>query len=946
MSNETSAQASVVQEDPDESSENIPPGVAGFCGPKGKKHLTPSALKDLRNRMLFSSGAGALNNSEYWIENETLPEVSSLLDDTWDDSVLALRNDSALPESPSTSHTSAFRTSLTPRFKVFNLAKKHPTPSALKDLMNTMVFSCGAGGSDAPEFWLNNETLPKVSFLDDTSDVSMVMNDSTLPDNAPSTPLTDKNMNATLPALLPPQLDSFSQLNAKEKTPNLKNITIAKEESEAMGEASSLRKNTSGSAGSLSLTKDAVKKPCESVDAGDVASHIPLRNDTFDYECSGSKDASLSETSSSSAKINCNEINLEMSKPVEKNSLLDVKSLDVGQDSELSLTSQMSPMDITKDLIIPDCVESSQPLSELNGAMKVSFEETSSVLEKSQSSLKPMEQTMDKLQTSAEDASDRQPASVIPDISSCSNISTLSSNSDIDCSSKVTEPHCEQMKTSSLESDEQDLHSGCCTNLAMRVSNKFGSAHVIFTPEQPSRHDPPTTLNTTESIQNQTLHLTPVIENSSKPMSEKTSSFASETSPVMHLNSSGSQKSSRNPVIGETFNMKNNTCECTPTKENANITSSQPNTVDKSSSKACNVTYSFEDATPLLQSNETAKAIKDPNANNIGKTSEDTFEGKSVLKGTFEAEKRESLNHSQSDVFLDSLNRQNAINDFNKARTFNLEDSLDLKEASLLTSTPMPNQKMFNLNVKGEVNQNLEAQRKLYEDVDNKPVASASSSDIPTNLVCVPKTFFKLPVSKSLFLAPRATSQLLKPKLTSAIAGPPSGLPMTRLRAQAESLRKLDIPKIPPATSKPSSSSNLRATASATIPATKTSLSKKHPLTRGDAFPSKRMKTDAEASTAVLHTKNLKRPTISQRTVKAQRDDAAVLTAAAEPLKSSDTGSKTRILKQPLNVHRALLPKAPGHGCANCVSLLKENKRLREELLEYRKQEEEEKASF
>ncbi|KAE8284266.1 hypothetical protein D5F01_LYC17597 [Larimichthys crocea] len=147
----------------------------------------------------------------------------------------------------------------------------------------------------------------------------------------------------------------------------------------------------------------------------------------------------------------------------------------------------------------------------------------------------------------------------------------------------------------------------------------------------------------------------------------------------------------------------------------------------------------------------------------------------------------------------------------------------------------------------------------------------------------------------------------------------------------------------------------------ATNTATKISQAKKHALTRGEALPiAKRKKMDAPlpcagaaASTsscdAAHKTKNLKPPTTSQRSLpaKIQRDDTAVPASTAEP-STCNAVSRAKALKQPVTSHRAALPKPQSHGCAKCAVLeqqlklkSEEIKRLKEELLKYRKPEEE-----
>lgn len=318
----------------------------------------------------------------------------------------------------------------------------------------------------------------------------------------------------------------------------------------------------------------------------------------------------------------------------------------------------------------------------------------------------------------------------------------------------------------------------------------------------------------------------------------------------------------------------------------------------------------------------------------------------------------------------DSLNRQSfgAVN--LKAKSFNLDDTLDLKADCLITSTPMTNCKMFNLNTEQVEGLHIGVQKKLYTDGPGKP-ADQVPSDPPSNLVCDRKTFLKPPAAKSLCPPLKAGAQLMKSKSHSSIPARlntvASNLPTKRQRTQAEASRNTaaTAPDAPQGTTGVTSCYNLRATATgsklpacgsqrsqfsgipsgiqratmclrppltrsstaissstdklcgptATNPVTKTSQAKKHPLTRAESLlVSKRKKMDAS-------------------------DPCSSVEA---PVPACDATNKATILKQPSK--RALPAKAQGEGCAKCAELeeqlkliSEENTRLKEELLKYTK---------
>ncbi|CAK6970946.1 mucin-3A-like isoform X1 [Scomber scombrus] len=407
---------------------------------------------------------------------------------------------------------------------------------------------------------------------------------------------------------------------------------------------------------------------------------------------------------------------------------------------------------------------------------------------------------------------------------------------------------------------------------------------------------------------------------------------------------------------------------------------------------------------PELSNHSGTPASTDTNAKMVD-PAESTFEVDPAVEAASGAGPCETEDHSSSglpmaDGFSDSLGHQSMHLDNNKANAFNLDDTLDLKSDYLITSTPMTNCKTVNFNVERDEGKAKAAQKKLYRDGPSKPVGQ-----VPSNIVCDRKTFLRQPAVKSLLPNTKASQLLkYKPASLLPGRFEPSGLLMTRQRTQVEALRNTAASDTPREASGVSSSYNLRAATTgsklpnsalrkthmggiqsgiqrsapglrppstrsntlasssadklrgptATIPVTKSSQTKKHLLTRGEPLPTaKKKKTDAplssgcaESSTssnAANRSKYLKPPTTGQRALpsKTQRDDAAVPASTAENSTSCDAASGAKNLKRPVTSQRVMLAKTQGHGCANCIVLEQQIQRLKEELLQYKKQEEE-----
>ncbi|XP_028423293.1 uncharacterized protein LOC114547943 isoform X1 [Perca flavescens] len=459
------------------------------------------------------------------------------------------------------------------------------------------------------------------------------------------------------------------------------------------------------------------------------------------------------------------------------------------------------------------------------------------------------------------------------------------------------------------------------------------------------------------------------------------------------------QKSSGNTVLGDagdaTFCLQNisdtkstkqnstitlsgksvlqNTFDTKSTKQNGTITLSEKdshqNTFDQPSPlNVCNATSSpkenhSEVQPPGLSTHNGTIDSTDP-IPNIVQTPESTFEANPAVEVAFRVGRRETKDHSQSALSLTdglslTLGHQSMDTESIKAKPFNWDDPLDLRADSLITSTPMTDCKIANLNIQREEGKAIGAQKKLYGDGPSKPDAQMPS-EIPSNIICDRKTFLRQPASKSLLPPPKTASQLLRQKLPSALPGrfkaATSTLPVTRRRTQAEALRNTAASDTAQVTTARSSFYKLRAsTTGAKQPNMGLQRSQESGVPTGCRaatglrLPSARSNASASSSTNKLCGPTAANPVTKQPLnggealpkAKRKRMDAAVpAITAAEISTSCDGVSRAKAPKQPGANHGALQAKPKGHGCANCVLLEQQLKTqsvelrsLREELL-------------
>ncbi|XP_073345179.1 uncharacterized protein [Pagrus major] len=1048
MANETTLQTSCVQDihEDDECRENIPTGVTAIAG-------TSKLEVQVGDVVGYSS-------TQPGGENEPLSDTCTFSTPgptSGNGGVKAM------------SRLSGLRSALTPIVKYLNIGNRCASPEPLKRGNNPHLtappFSPGntaanyqkstgsssqypnfssshsgrsLGDSNAPACWLADECLPEITLLDVTCDSTMQMtkNDSALPDSVPSTPVTGGSVKSSLALPQPPRLSASTNTTAQipcpqNKTPELVDAPLRWLDDRFFPEITL-----------LDVTHDSEFSP-----RGEVSS-LEVTNDISSVD-------SLENNTPSSA--------LGGQIPAESGTLEITPSEDLSSTLDGNVTHTVSSISEQSD----KCENENTPKASLEVTRDISMD---SVSEDSQPSSEPSGQNMAKTQT-AEDTLGTHPANVTHDVSSSSDMSDQCavsevSASDMQCniSSKngTFELDGEEVVNSDTieANNEEPLKSH--DNVPQPSPKTAGSGNGTFTVAEQSNLSASTSVNTYAQIpQNKTLDLppsnvnSPTVESEAQDPSASASKNTTETSSVINPNSSAVKasgtcdvqnvtfdrhslhKSSGNSTLGEagaaTFSLQSNTFDTkSPSQQNGTITVSETsssdshqNTLDRPSPpKVCNATsspkHNSEVHNPELSKHNGTTESTEPNAKMVD-TPESTFEVNPVVEAVPGADRCEAKDHSQSGLpaqlgLSDTLGHQSMdMEQDNKANTLNLDDTLDLRADSLITSTPMTNCKMVNFHFEREDGKIIGAQKKLYGDGPRKPNGQLPS-DVPSNIICDRKTFLTQPAAKSLRPPLKAASQLLKYKPASLLPGRfepmTSGLPMTRQRTQAEALRNTAASEAPHVTTGISAPYNLRATATgskqpnpglqkprcsaipsgiqraapglrppsarsnaqaslstdklcgptATNSATKMSQAKRHPLTRGEALPTaKRKKMDAPLPSASAETsasscdaankaKNLKPPTTGQRALpaKTQRDGAAVPACTAETSASCNAVSRARSLKQPLTSHKALLPKPQGHGCAKCAVLeqqlemkSEEIKTLKEELLKYRKPQDE-----
>ncbi|XP_071395817.1 serine-rich adhesin for platelets-like [Centroberyx affinis] len=686
----------------------------------------------------------------------------------------------------------------------------------------------------------------------------------------------------------------------------------------------------------------------------------------------------------------------------------------IGKNTTMNDSSSLKgSLEVTRDISTVDNLENNRPSLELSGQSIA--EHDGPVM----------------IQSSAEDLPSSLPVNVTHDMTSTSDksaqcIISQSSTCDVECGSNSNNRTFElQVEPMESSNPGEPNNTKMLTSEVPQPSLK-AAVNSTFTTLQTSKLSIATDLNTAVQIscpQNNTLALPP--SNVGNPTAEAEDQISSiskntfETCPVMNhscsaretsglcvlqnntFNMHSLQKSNGNIILGETSTiavcLQNDTLDTKPlSKLSGTIalsesSSSPQNTLDMPpSSKLSNLTTSpkdktFEANTPGLSKLNGTTAGAEANAKTVD-LHDSTFEANPVVVAVSGAETGETKEQSQSvlpmtDGLSDTLDHQSMDMENNKAAAFNLDDSLDLRSDSFVTSTPMPDSKMINLIAERGGGKAAEVQKKLYGDGSSKPDGPSkpvSQVAAPSNIVSDRKTFFTVSAAKSLLPPSRAASQLLKYKPVSAIPGrfepPPSGPPMTRQRAQAEASRNTAASDaLPQETTGISSSCNGRtAVTGSKQPSTglRRPQPSRIPSTTQRAIPSlrppsARSNTAAASSntdkprgpTATNPMKTAQAPSQAKKHLltsealplaKKKKMDAPVPPASAEASTSScDPASRARNLKLPATSQRAT-PKPQSHGCANCAELEQQLKkkseeitRLKEELLKYKRRKDE-----
>ena len=776
MANETILQTSCVEDihEDDECRENIPTGVTAVAGTS--KFKVPAA------------DVVAYSSTQPSGENEPLSHTCMFSTPGPTGSNGRIKAMSQL---------SGLRSALTPIVKYLNIGNRCASPEPLNRGKNPHltaspfppgdtaannqkstgssskhpdVFSSHSGrslgDSNSPACWLADECLPEITVLDDTCDSTMQMtkNDPALPDSVPSTPVTGWSVKSsfTLPQL--PRLNTPTNTTAQIPCPENKSLEL-------------------------------VDAPLRWLDDR-FFPEITLLDVTHDSEFSPRGEVSSLEVTNDISPVDSLENSLPSSAlsgpiPAESVTLEITPSEDLSSTLDGNVTHTVSSISEQSD----KCVDENTPKASLEVTQDFSLD---SVSEDSQPSSEPSGPNMVKTQT-AEVTLGTHPANVTHDLSSPSDMSVQCSVSEVSASDmqcKISskngtfELHDEEVVNSETieASNEEPLKSH--DSMSQPSPKTPGSENDTFTVAEQSNLSASTSVNTCAQVpQNKTMDLPPSNVNSPKVESGANDSSASvsknttETSSVINPNTSDVKARGTCDVQNVTFD-----------RHSLHKSGGNGTLVEAGAATFSLQNNTFDTKSPLLSQHNGTTESTDPNAN----TPESTCEVHPVVEDASGADRCEAKDQSQSglsveDGLSDTLGNQSmAMEQDNKANTLNLDDTLDLRADSLITSTPMTNCKMLNFHTECDEGKIIGAQKKLYVDGPSKPDGQVPS-DMPSNIICDRKTFLTQPAAKSLRPPLKAASQLLKYKPASLLPGRfepmSSGLPMTRQRTQAEALR-------------------------------------------------------------------------------------------------------------------------------------------------------------
>lgn len=459
-----------------------------------------------------------------------------------------------------------------------------------------------------------------------------------------------------------------------------------------------------------------------------------------------------------------------------------------------------------------------------------------SALEDSRPSFESSGQSTRKIQTPGLDTPSVHPVNVTRDISSASDMSVdcvASHTQDIECSTSsqnvTSEAHCQHGATSTnvSTSGQELLTSHPTSNLPAQNQKPTGSVNDTFTITPQSNQDTSApAITQMHGLENETLDLP--LSNACSPKAQKDvneptkgSKNSNESSPGSVKNFSSGMPSDRqnstfeklqistgSTILGDVgatnISSQNKMFMMKSPKQNGTITISETSSRDSQQN-------SLDEASPQ-------KSVKSPNQGCV--ESPDTTRkyqttvthSETMAINVYETQSNPTVETASAAAQLDTkdsfhpgLNMKDSFPDTschhsldadeNKATTFNLDDTLDLRADSLITSTPMVTCKMFNFSTEREDGKPMAAQKKLYEDGPSKPDHQVHS-DVPSNIVCDRKTFLAKPAAKSMLPPLKTASQLLRYRPASALPGRHdqlmSCLPVTRQKTQAAALRNSD----------------------------------------------------------------------------------------------------------------------------------------------------------
>ncbi|XP_041830860.1 uncharacterized protein LOC121633052 [Melanotaenia boesemani] len=991
MVNETAMQASYNQKNPDSAEflENIPPRVTA-----------------------------APETSKVEVQAVDISEENGPLSDAYSFSTPAPRDDNRGKKEKS--ELSGFQSALTPILKHLNIDNNRLSPESLKHVFSKKQLSKSTGksahhpssdlsttplrktegGKGAPVCLLDFEYLPEVTFLDVTNDptVELSTNEPVLCESAPVIPKVGNENNAKPP-------DSPKPAEKTSLNPHARIVVLSNNPSSSV--CSRITETYLPEITLLDVSRDSELSPVGQISSFNITQDtLPLANMNINKAVSELRE----ETESLDTVQN------------EKLSSARLQSINCVRENAIKIS-----LEVTEDIILGNVVENSLTSSELSGKNE-------------------------KPQVTDEKTLDANPVNITHVISSSHEMpvqcSGLSSCLECNSSSKSVISEWDSKFTENpdtVEDVNEELLTDCDTDTARKVSQQNTEMDVskngTLTVLQPSNLSASSDLSSTASIScpdNKTLDLaTPSVDSLKECESTDETQSATKKLPcIVNQNYSAGnesnqhkvqnatfdhwspQKSSSNTILPEdvttNLHLQNNTFDCKPpSQQNATITLSENsssdshhNTLDKTSSpKVCSLTISLKDKSSEVHPREMPKqnaitVAAEPNVS-MQKNPNSSFEANPVLESVSGSGEREGRDHSESGLpvtqsLSDASSHQSMETENNKGDTFNLDETLDLKADPMITSTPMPNCKLFHCDKEREADKILAVQKKLYGDGPSKP-----DDQPPSNIVCDRKTLFTQNTPRFLKPPLKVTSQLLKNKPGSTLLGRlepvTSGLPVKKQRIQPEPVRnaasqesqgttglsgsyslrsttaasKLPssglqrpqpgvIPSVVqragPGLRPPSARSNTMSSSTekpcgptAANAVTRNAQGKKHQLTRGHALPvTKRKKMDPGVPSSITETtasacnsydstnktRNMKQPTTSQRSLpaKSQRNDAAVPSAPAETSASCDDSSRGRAIKQPATSHRALLAKPQNHGCAKCSTLEGQLKEKSEEI--------------